>query len=52
MDEFLDLILKHDVLLCGMADILVIFIILILISFGVISSQRIRPLVDVCLFCG
>ena len=52
MDEFLDLILKHDALLCGMSDILVISIILILVSFGAFSWQRIRPLIDVCLFCG
>ena len=38
-DEFLDLILEHNALLCGVADILVTPTILILISFGVASSQ-------------
>ena len=52
MDEFLDLILEHDTLLCGVADILVIPTILVLISFGVVSSQRSRPLVNACLLNG
>ena len=46
MDEFLDLILEHDAFLCGVADRL------ILISFGAISSQRVRSLIDTCLFSG
>ena len=46
MDEFFALILKHDALLCGMADILEIPIVLVLISFGAISSQWVEPLVD------
>ena len=36
--DFRDLILDHDTLLSSMADILVISAILILISFGVVSS--------------
>ena len=52
MDEFLDLILEYDTLLCGMADILVISVILALVSSGVVSSQWIRPLVDACLLGG
>ena len=51
-DEFLNLLFEHDTLLCGVVEILVISIVLILISFGVVSSQQIRPLVDVCLFGG
>ena len=38
-NEFLDLILEHDTLLCGVADILVILAVLVLISFGAVSSQ-------------
>ena len=51
-DEFLDFILEHDALLCGMANILVISVILILISFGAISYQRIRSFVDAYLLGG
>ena len=47
-NEYLDLILEHDVLLCGVIDILVIPEVLVLISFGVVSSQWIRSLVDAC----
>ena len=36
-DEFLDLILEHDILLYGIADTLMISVILILIPFGVVS---------------
>ena len=45
-DEFLDPILKHDVLLCGVADILVILAVFALISFGAVSSQWVWPLED------
>ena len=36
-DELLDLVFEHDVLLCGVADILVISAVLVLVSFGVVS---------------
>ena len=51
-DEFLNLLFEHDALLCGVVDILVISIVLILISFGVVFSQQIRPLIDAYLFGG
>ena len=51
-DEFLDLILEYDALLSGVADILVVPTILILISSGAVSSQRVRSLVNACLLGG
>ena len=44
-DEFFDLILEHATLLCGVADILVTPTIFILIIFGAVSLQWVRPLV-------
>ena len=45
-DEFLNLILKHDTLLCSVAEILVIPVVLVLISFGAVSLQWIGPFED------
>ena len=42
-NEFLNLFLKHDTFLCSVADILVISIVFVLISFGAVSSQWVGP---------
>ena len=48
-DEFLNLILKHDTLLCNVVDTFVIPAVLALVSLGVASSQWVQPLEDACL---
>ena len=51
-DEFFDLILDRNAFFCGVANISVISIVLVLVSFRTISPHRIRPLVDSRVLCG
>ena len=51
-DEFFDLVLVCDAFFYGVANILVISVVLILVSLRVVSQHRIRSFVDSCVLCG
>ena len=51
VDEFLNLILKCNALFSGVTDVLMVSTIFILIPFGAISTQQVRPLEYPSLFC-
>ena len=51
-DEFFYLILECDAFFCGVANISVIPVVLVLVSFGAVSLHRIWSLIDSCVLRG